>query len=193
MSKRKAPITQEAVNNTCNTLIEEGKTPSVNAVINKIGGSFSTVGNMVSTWKEEQAAQSAPTIEMPESVTTALHKAVADIWSTASSLAGETVERIQNEASEAVSKAKKELAEYADEVKRLEEDIETMDDQLDKSEQQIKERDSRITELMTENAALKTRIDDRTQEIERLRADYATLQAELITIAKQQAEKEKSK
>ena len=53
---------------------------------------------MVKAWKEEQQAQAAPAIEMPETVTQAMQKAAADIWGAASTLAGEAVESIRKEA-----------------------------------------------------------------------------------------------
>lgn len=59
---------------------------TVNAVISITGGSFSTVGAMVKAWKEEQAAHIAPLMQMPESVTNAMHKAAFDIWAAASVL-----------------------------------------------------------------------------------------------------------
>jgi hypothetical protein len=40
---------------------------------------------------------------MPDSVTNAMHKAAFDIWAAASSLAGETVERIQSEAGSSIA------------------------------------------------------------------------------------------
>jgi chromosome segregation ATPase len=79
---------------------------------------------MVKLWREEQAAHSAPLLQMPDSVTNAMHKAAFDIWAAASTLAGESVERIQTQAGEAITKAKAELSEYAGEVSRLERELE---------------------------------------------------------------------
>ncbi len=42
--------------------------------------------------------QTAPAIEMPETVKTAMHKAVTVIWDAASSLAGDEIDRIRKEA-----------------------------------------------------------------------------------------------
>ncbi|GFO73523.1 hypothetical protein BJAS_P4365 [Bathymodiolus japonicus methanotrophic gill symbiont] len=61
---------------------------------------------------------------MPESVNQAMNKAAFDIWAAASGLAGESVERIQKEAGDAITKAKAELSEYAGEVSRLERELE---------------------------------------------------------------------
>ena len=79
---------------------------------------------MVKLWREEQAGHSAPLLQMPESVTNAMHKAAFNIWAAASTLARESVERTQHEAGEAITKAKAELSEYAGEVSRLERELE---------------------------------------------------------------------
>ncbi len=122
--ERKKKVTQAAVNAACDQLQADNKNVTVNAVISITGGSFSTVGAMVKAWKEEQAAHIAPLMQMPESVTNAMHKAAFDIWAAASTLAGESVERIQHEAEEAITKIKAELSEYAGEVSRLERELE---------------------------------------------------------------------
>ncbi|WP_221898291.1 DNA-binding protein [Bathymodiolus japonicus methanotrophic gill symbiont] len=57
--ERKSKVTQAAVNATCNHVQDENKNVTVNAVIGVIGGSFSTVGDMVKLWRDEQAAHSA--------------------------------------------------------------------------------------------------------------------------------------
>jgi len=186
MTERKAKVTQEAVNAACLQLNEQDKNVTVNAVIAITGGSFSTVGAMVKGWKEEQAQQTVPVIQMPETIITAMQRAVTDIWATASALAGEEVERIQKEAGEAVSKAKTELSEYSGEVSRLENELEIANDKLDLSREKGAQAQTTIAELTTKNTAFETRLNDRDSELERLRADYDKLQDELIEIAKMQ-------
>ena len=95
--ERKSKVTQSAVNAACEQLQAYSKNVTVNVVISITGGSFSTVGDMVKLWREEQAAHSAPLLQMPESVTSAMHKAAFDIWAAASTLAGESAERIQTQ------------------------------------------------------------------------------------------------
>ena len=58
--ERKSKVTQAAVNAACDQLQADSKNVTVNAVISITGGSFSTVGDMVKLWREEQAAHSAP-------------------------------------------------------------------------------------------------------------------------------------
>lgn len=168
---RKAAVNQEAVNKTCEQLQDENKAVTVNAVINIIGGSFSTVGEKVKLWKEEQTARTMPIIDMPETVTQAVQRAAADIWGAASALAGETVERIQNEAGEAITKAKIELSEYAGEVSRLENEIDQSHTKAVEADKQLSDTVAQVNSLNTVKATLESRITDRDNELKRLRSD----------------------
>lgn len=187
--ERKGKVTQSAVNAACEKLQAAGQAVTVNAVIDNTGGSFSTVGPMVKAWREEQAAQASAVLEMPEAVVLSMQKAAADIWDAASGLAGELVERTRQETGEAIAKAKVELAEYTGEVSRLENELEQARQQADEQEKRLAEVQAHATELKTQNAALESRLNDRDKELDRLRADYAALQAELVAIAKEQAKK----
>jgi chromosome segregation ATPase len=187
--ERKGKVTQGAVNAACEKLQAAGQTVTVNAVIDNTGGSFSTVGPMVKAWREEQAAQASAVLEMPDAVVLAMQKAAADIWDAASGLAGELVERTRQEAGEAIAKAKGELAEYTGEISRLENELEQARQQAAEQEKRLAEAQAHATELKTQNAALASRLNDRDKELDRLRADYAALQAELVAIAKEQAKK----
>jgi predicted nuclease with TOPRIM domain len=182
--ERKAKITQAAVNTACDKLHSNSKPVTVNAVITAIGGSFSTVGPMVKRWKEEQAKQTTALPELPDTVMAAMHKAVADLWTTASSIAGETVERIQCEASEAIAEAKTELQEYTGEVTRLEKALEQAQKANTKTQSALEEALGTATQLATEKTALEARLSDRDTELHRLRDDYEKLQKELVAIAK---------
>ena len=185
--ERKSKVTQAAVNKACEQLQTDSKNVTVNAVIGISGGSFSTVGDMVKLWKEEQAAHSAPLLQMPESVTAAMHKAAFDVWAVASGLAGETVERIQKEAGEAITKAKAELAEYVGEVSRLELELEQAKLQNDDLEKACDVERQKALEIKTETAAMQTRLSERDNQLSSLKSDYSALQAELVEIAKANA------
>jgi DNA-binding transcriptional regulator GbsR (MarR family) len=183
--ERKPKATQEAVNTACDLLYTDNQTVTVNAVIGLTGGSFSTVGPMVKHWKEEQATQVAPLPEIPESVTKSMYKATADIWAAASTLASEAIERIQNEASEAINKAKAELQEYTGEVSRLENELKQAQQVATETNTRLDDALGQISSFTTEKTALETRLSDRNEEMKRIRGDYEKLQAELLDIAKQ--------
>lgn len=185
--ERKSKVTQAAVNAACEKLQAASKNVTVNAVIGITGGSFSTVGDMVKLWREEQAAHSAPLLQMPDSVTTAMHKAAFDIWAAASSLAGESVERIQHEAGEAITKAKAELAEYAGEVARLEGEqaqVLVKNIELQKNVDAAQEKTVKFT---SEAAGYVAQLQEKDKQLISLKADFAKLQSELVEIAKGRA------
>ncbi len=182
--ERKPKVTQAAVNAACEQLQADNKNVIVNAVIAICGGSFSTVGDMVKLWREEQAAHSAPLLQMPDSVTATMHKATFDIWAAASTLAGESVERIQHEAGEAITKAKAELSEYMGEVSRLERELEQAhikNDDLQKNADTAQEKAVKIT---SQNAGYVAQLTEKDSQLFSLKADYAKLQSELVEIAK---------
>ena len=187
--ERKGKVTQGAVNAACEELEAAGKAVTVSAVIEIAGGSFSTVGPMVKAWREATAAQASAVLEMPDTVVLAMQKAAADIWDAASGLAGELVERARQEADEVIAKAQEELAEYTGEVARLENELEQARQQAVEQEKHLAEVQAQATELKTQNAALASRLNDRDKELDRLRKDYAALQAELVAIAKEKTQK----
>ncbi len=189
--QRKPKVTQEIVNNACQELLGSGKNITVNAVINAVGGSFSTVGTLVKLWKEELATHNTVAIEMPDMVYQAMERATIDIWSAVSDLASQNVQHIKKEAREAVTKAKNELAEYSGEVSRLEVKLVEVNKQLNLSQQELTSNISKTAEISAQNKALETRLADRDKELKRLQASYEKLQAELLAIAKNQT-KEKS-
>ena len=190
--ERKSKVTQSAVNAACNHLQDENKNVTVNAVIGTIGGSFSTVGDMVKLWREEQAAHSAPLLQMPESVNQAMNKAAFDIWAAASGLAGESVERIQKEAGDAIIKAKTELSEYAGEVSRLEQELEQANIQAVEQTKKANEMQETAVKTISENAGYVAQLTEKDSQLYSLKADFAKLQSELVEIAKGRATKPKT-
>ncbi|TXL14195.1 hypothetical protein BMR04_13615 [Methylococcaceae bacterium HT3] len=182
--ERKSKVTQSAVNATCNHLQDDNKNVTVNAVIGVIGGSFSTVGDMVKLWRDEQAAHSAPLLQMPESVNQAMNKAAFDIWAAASGLAGESVERIQKEAGDAITKAKAELSEYAGEVSRLERELEQANLKTIEQIKKANEMQEAAVKTISENAGYVAQLTEKDSQLYSLKADYSKLQSELVEIAK---------
>jgi SOS-response transcriptional repressor LexA len=115
-------ISKEQVYTAASELREEGITPTVQAVRERIGsGSFSTISAHLAEWKAENAAQAPADIPaMPEKVQTAFQQ----IWATAARSAQEDVET-QREALEAMRREMdKERAAMAEEIERLEKDLE---------------------------------------------------------------------
>lgn len=186
---RKPRVTQAIVNTACEELHAAGKNITVNAVITVTGGSFSTVGTMVKTWRAEQEANNAPVLEMPEVVTKVMQRATAEIWGASSNLASETIDLVRKESNKALDKKRAELAEHADEITRLEGELESSRKSREAAKDRLGETLQQLSELTAQRSALKTQLTDRDHTIEQLRADYDKLQNELITIAKRGATK----
>ena len=191
--ERKSKVTQSVVNAACEQLQADNKNVTVNAVIAICGGSFSTVGDMVKLWREEQAAHSVPLLQMPDSVTNAMHKAASDIWAAASTLAGESVERIQHEAGEAITKAKTELSEYAGEVSRLERELEQANIKTLELQKNVDVAQEKAVKITAENAGYVAKLQEKDSQLFSLKADYANLQGELVEIAKGKAAEKRIK
>ncbi len=189
--ERRPKVTPEVVATACQQLIKDGKNVSVNAVIGITGGSFSTVGQLVKAWREQQREKAAPALEMPDSVSAAMREASQTIWAAASALAADTIENVQKQAQEAADKANTELQEYASEVSRLESKVSSSESKVDALEKSLHESRAETSEHSTQIASLQARLGDRDTELQRLRADYEKLQAELIEIAKNQGRSKK--
>ncbi|GFO76164.1 hypothetical protein BPLS_P3793 [Bathymodiolus platifrons methanotrophic gill symbiont] len=182
--ERKSKVTQSAANAACEQLQADSKNVTVNAVIGITGGSFSTVGDMVKIWREEQAAHTAPLLQLPESVNQAVSKAAFYIWAAASGLAGESVERIQKEAGDAITKAKAELSEYAGEVSRLEQELEQANLKAIEQTKKANEMQETAVKTISENAGYVAQLQEKDSQLYSLKADFAKLQGELVEIAK---------
>lgn len=187
--ERRDPVTQQTVNEACASITKEGKNVSVNAVIAAVGGSFTTVGKMVKVWRKEQAELKAVPIEIPDSISNEMKRASVRIWQTATELANAEVIKIKEEATTTERKIREELAEYESEVLRLEKELETANETKSHAENSIKETTHKLTAEKEKNIIITTQLGERDREIERLHNDHATLQAELVAIAKNEQPK----
>ena len=180
----KAKIDQDLVNATCNQINKAGDNITVSAIIQKIGGSYSTIGKMVKQWKDEKKKnESINAIEMPDAVNTAMKRATFEIFQAVSSVAGEKVQQAKKEAVNIVAEAKAELKESMQEISRLETELEQASTEL-KALSTI--RDQQLA-LQAENKILEARLEDRTRESKSLKDDNKKLQAELIGLVKKKA------
>ena len=138
---------------------------------------------MVRRWKEEQAAIGAPLPEIPEELTTAMHRSVGELWAAATRIATREIEQAKTEAHEKISTAEHELAEYSSEITRLEAALEQANAAVAAAEQTLAKSREEISTLHAQQTTLSERLADRDAERDRLQADYATLQKELLALA----------
>jgi chromosome segregation ATPase len=156
-------ISKEQVYSAAAELREEGITPTVQAVRERIGsGSFSTINTHLSEWKAENAAQAVADIpDMPEKVEAAFKQ----IWATATRSAQDGFET-QREALEAVRKEmERERASMAEEIERLEKELEEtstkaaqLETDLTAERQAGEEKVGQVTALTIEKTRLEEQV-----------------------------------
>jgi septal ring factor EnvC (AmiA/AmiB activator) len=180
---RKNKINKEVVDVACEDINNSGANVTVSAVIQVVGGSYSTVGKMVKQWKEEKTKNdSIEAIEMPDGIDMAMKRATVEIWEAVTLQANEEIERNKKVTDSRLLDFKAELLEAMQEVNRLEVKLkEVRSDLSDCNNQLVKENSI--------NEVLGARLHDRDAELVRLRDENKNLQAELLDIAKTSVKK----
>ena len=164
-----------------------GDMPTMAAIRDKIGGSFTTIGPWLKEWKAEQSKAAVPAPEMPDNVVNAMRQAAANIWETASQIASEKVDRIQKDADERIQQAETEAKEYAKEIERLEAQLNEVKKERDTAVESKERVFIKAANLETENASLSAQLTEKEKAFDKLEAKYEKLQNELLDIAKGKA------
>jgi chromosome segregation ATPase len=117
-------ITEEMVISAAEELLAADKNPSMAAVRKKIGtGSFSTISPILRKWREGVETSKVVKIEIPSDIKTALDKFGNQLWTVASGIATDQLDKIREEARSVVDAANSERNEAMEEIERLEYDI----------------------------------------------------------------------
>jgi len=175
---RKNKIDKEAVDAACEDINNSGANVTVSSVIQVVGGSYSTVGKMVKEWKEEKTKnESIEAIKMPDGIDMAMKRATVEIWEAVTLQANEEIERNKKVTNSRLLDCKSELLEAMREVGRLEV-------KLKGAKSDLSECNSQLVETNSINKVLEARLDDRDDELTRLRGENKNLQAELLVIVK---------
>ncbi|ABO22865.1 DNA-binding protein [Shewanella loihica] len=162
------------------------------------GGSLSHISPVMREWRESRKAEVVAALEMPAELRKAIESSVGQVWTAASKLASAQVETVRQEADAAIEAATGERDEALAEVSRLEERIAELQKAVTEKEQAVSqareelERDrAQSSKLISDNAALVARVDDRDEQIKGLKAEWKesrddnkALQNELVEIAR---------
>lgn len=176
---RKSKIDESTVNTACEEINSSGSNVTVSAVIQVVGGSYSTVGKMVKQWKESKAkSESIEAIKMPDGIDMAMKRATVEIWEAVTLQANDEIERNKKVTEDRLLEFKEELLGAMKEVNRLEVELEGVKNNLN-------DCSSELVSVNTDSKILKARLDDREVELARLQKDNNDLQAELLVIAKE--------
>ncbi len=182
-------ITPDQVHTAATALSEEGVSPTVQAVRERIGsGSYTTISAHLTGWRSEHAGQVPANIpDMPEKVGAAFHQ----VWSVAARAAQEDVET-QRQALEAMRREmEKEKADMGAEIERLERGLDAADQRgvqlaqdLGKEQRAGAEKGERVTALTVENARLDERVKAAEARGEEFRTQVESLQGKLADMAR---------
>ena len=121
-------LSREDVDAAAERIRHEGRPVSTVAVREKLGGrgSYTTIQRYLEAWRESQAAgASAEPAKVPASVTEALTRAGAEVWSRALDWAAREVATEKDRWTNEMAGRDRELQEASDEMARLEGELET--------------------------------------------------------------------
>lgn len=121
-------LSSEDVATAAERLRHEGRQVSTVAVREKLGGkgSYTTIQRYLEAWRENQAAgKNAEPTKVPASVTEALTRAGAEVWSRARDWAAREAAGEKDRWANEIASRDRELREASDEMARLEGELET--------------------------------------------------------------------
>lgn len=163
------------------------------------GGSLSHISPVMREWRESRKSEIAAALEMPLELRKTVESAIGQVWTAASKLASVQVETVRQEADAVTKAAAEERDEALAEVGRLEERMAKLQKAMTEKEQIVAQARGELergrvqsSKLVSENAALVTRVNDRDEQIKELktelkeaREDNKALQGELLEIARE--------
>ena len=166
-------ITKEMVIEAAEALLTEEINPSMAAVRSKLGtGSFSTISPILRGWREGRESSKVTKVEMPSDITAALDKFGAQLWTVATGIATDQLDKIREEARHAVELVNSERNEAMDEITRLESEIIGLSIIQTDQQQIIDDLGSRLNKSESTNAAI-------TQRSEYLNKNLQSAQTEI--------------
>ena len=145
------PVTKEQVHAAADRIAAAGERPTLHAVRQIVGGSYSTISPALAEWEARQKETAAPVREpLPQAVADRLAELGADVWAAALALADSrlTAEREALEQSRAEHEAAQaEATELADKLAAEIEALQTRLATIEAAEQAVRaERDQALQE-----------------------------------------------
>lgn len=197
-------VSKEQIWAAADQLAAEGQRPTLEAVRQITGGSFTTISPALNEWKAKQASASTPLREAaPQAVTDRLAEVGTEIWAVALELANarlaterEALEKARTELEADRAEATELADRLADEVEGLKarlvaveeaesaarSDAEELRDQLTAAQEQAHTADARTQEIERRAAELRTELDRAHHESAQARQALAEAREEAATL-----------
>lgn len=187
----RALVTEEAVAEVAQQLVEAGEEPSIIRIQALIGGgSFSTVKKHLDAWKARRQAAS-PAIEAPPLIADRASEFGRQLWQEAVSLASRETARVREEAQRQIDEARAATAEAEQIIARLEAELEEQGRRLEQALREHAEATALVQQAQTaaqvaeaRRAEQAARLADLQRQTETQAAELAQARAELIAQAR---------
>ena len=167
-------ITTQDIHEAANSLVEEGKKPTLAAIRKALGGgSFTTISEAMKEWKAENQDSQAETKEVvPEVITEKLETLISKIWNVALSVANSRLESEREALKQSQQKLEEERNEAIELADALNDEIEELKAELERKselEEKIKQFDIQIHKLQISLDAAAKSNDELKEEVKNLR------------------------
>jgi chromosome segregation ATPase len=172
-------VTREQILAAADAIAAEGQRPTLEAVRQRVGGSYSTISPALAEWKAQQAARAQPVREAPPAaVAERLEALGGEVWAVALELATARL-RAEREALEAArAELESERAEAVELADRQAAEIEALQSRLSGLEATEQAARQEADELRGRLAAAEARVDELRTELDRARQEAAQARQE---------------
>ncbi len=181
-------ISESQIREAIAQLQDDGQNPSPAKVRNILGsGSYSTIGSVLSKWREEQ--QNAVTPEIPDPPAS-VHRLFRQVWSESwkANNDSHSSERTGFEAERTAWELAK--SEMAEEIKRLETSLSDCQKELDANSSTTQRQKDELVEREKELAAAIGRVEALDNEIAHLREERKRSEQNLVNLSERAAKAE---
>ena len=159
-------ITKEQVWAAAEELAAEGLRPTLEAVRQRIGGSYTTIGPALNEWKARQAEKASPVREPPPA---AVAERLAEVWGVALDLANALLAAEREALARVRAEMEAERSEATELADRLAEQLEALQSRLAVLEASEQAARLEAGELRSRLAAAETRASELERRVEELR------------------------
>jgi chromosome segregation ATPase len=174
--------TYDAVSQTAEALLNESQDPTLIAIQERTGGSFSTIKRHLDVWTAKR--QSAQAIQVPTSLAEQGAALVRDIWRAAEVQASQAVNAIKLESERLVAVAEQHTAEALAAIERLEHTNEAQTSTIATLQAELERHRAATAAAQTALATATAQAHTAEQRVAQLTSELAQARSELTTQAK---------
>jgi chromosome segregation ATPase len=171
-------ITEEMVVSAAEELLVEDRNPSMAAVRKKLGtGSFATISPILRKWREDRQSSQVAKVTMPSDLTAALDKFGSQVWTVATGIATDQLNKIREDARNAINVANSERTEAIEEIERLELGMSELNMKNCKQKQELDDLIARLNKSDSINATITQRCEQLDEKVKSSQVEIKDIKA----------------